>query len=458
MTDTVWAVVGIPEPDGQVYEALTLRGQASIAELAAELGIPRTRVSQSLSRLAARGLATHLHGRPVRFAAVMPDIAASELIATQESQLRRLREYAYHLAATRRASLGARDPAELLDVIEGAVDVHKAFVRLQREAQNEMRVFDKPPYTTEQWTEGNLEEYRLLGEGQVRYRTLYERAALAQPERMAEVWSGIRQGERARVARSLPMKMALCDNRLALIPVSMSSDNAGEASYLLRPSSLLDALSELFEAMWDKAVPLNQRPASDDEELILTDRERDLLGLLAAGTTDETIARTFGWSVRTVRRHIHRIMTMTGAETRFQAGMEASRRGWLLCRCAAQIPRPASRQRRGGGGAPARRGRDPETERRLRVEVRAERLDRLPRVLASLDLPAAPRTGHVSRPPGSSPWPARPRGGTARPEAWRRPGRRHQGPAGCLPTVECGRHRDQLRKVEDLVVVSLASD
>ncbi len=34
----------------------------------------------------------------------------------------------------------------------------------------------------------------------------------------------------------------------------------------------------------------------------------------------------------TVRRHIHRIMTPTGAETRFQAGMQASRRGWVLCR------------------------------------------------------------------------------------------------------------------------------
>jgi DNA-binding CsgD family transcriptional regulator len=328
MTDTVWGVVGIPEPDGQVYEALTLRGQTSIAELAAELAITRSLVSRSLNRLAARGLVTHLPGRPVRFAAVMPDIAASELIATQESQLRRLREYAYQLAAARRASFGARDPAELVEVIEGAVNVRQAFLRLQRDAQNEMRVFDKPPYTAEQ-PDGNLEEYRLLGEGQVRYRTLYERAALAQPERMAEVWNGIRRGERARVARSLPMKMALCDSRLALIPVSTYSDKAVEAAYLVHPSSLLDALSELFEAMWDKAVPLNQRPAPDDEEQILTDRDKDLLGLLAAGTTDETIARTFGWSVRTVRRHIHRIMTMTGAETRFQAGMEATRRGWL---------------------------------------------------------------------------------------------------------------------------------
>ena len=114
-----------------------------------------------------------------------------------------------------------------------------------------------------------------------------------------------------------------------------------QASYLIHPSSVLDALSELFEARWDKAVPLNQRPVPTGEEQVLTDADRDLLGLLAAGTTDETIARTLGWSVRTVRRHIHRIMTLTGAETRFQAGMQASRRGWVL------QPRPI-RSRRSG--------------------------------------------------------------------------------------------------------------
>lgn len=75
-------------------------------------------------------------------------------------------------------------------------------------------------------------------------------------------------------------------------------------------------------------MPLNRRPAASGGQVI-TDRDRDLLGLLASGATDETIARTFGWSVRTVRRHIRRICTLMGAETRFQAGMEARRRDWV---------------------------------------------------------------------------------------------------------------------------------
>lgn len=327
MAGSVWEVVGITEAEEHLYETLTLRGQATIADLVTELGINRGRASRILGKLATLGLVSQLPGRPARFTAAVPDMAASALIAAQESKLRRLRGHAQQLAATRRAKAGARHPAELIEVIEGVANVRQAFLRLQREARVQMRVFDKPPYTADQ-PEGNPEEYRILRHGQVRYRTLYDRAGLVLPERMAEIWNGIRHGERARVAGSLPMKMALCDGKIALIPVSASSGSAGQAAYLVHPSSLLDALSELFEALWEKAVPLNRRPADGGDELI-TDRDRDLLGLLASGATDETIARTFGWSVRTVRRHIHRICTLMGAGTRFQAGMEARRRGWV---------------------------------------------------------------------------------------------------------------------------------
>jgi DNA-binding CsgD family transcriptional regulator len=325
----MWQVVGVLEPEQRVYEALTPRGQATVADIAAAVGVSRDRVSRILARLVDRGLVTRLPGRPARFAAVMPDLAAATLIAAHETQLQQLRVHAQQLAAAHRAHAGGHHPAELIEVIEGPLNVRNAFRRLQREARRQIRVFDKPPYTAEQ-PEGNADEYRLLGEGRVRYRTLYDRAGLGEPRRMSEIWNGIRHGEQARAASSLPMKMALCDDRLALIPVSTSGQGVNQNAYLVHPSSLLDALSELFEAAWDRAVPLNH-PASLDADQAgqLTERDRELLGLLAAGSTDESIARTFGWSARTVHRHVHRLMALVGAETRFQAGLQAGRCGWL---------------------------------------------------------------------------------------------------------------------------------
>ena len=41
------------------------------------------------------------------------------------------------------------------------------------------------------------------------------------------------------------------------------------------------------------------------------------------------IARKLGISLRTVRRRMAELMSDLGADTRFQAGVEAVRRGWL---------------------------------------------------------------------------------------------------------------------------------
>ncbi len=55
----------------------------------------------------------------------------------------------------------------------------------------------------------------------------------------------------------------------------------------------------------------------------------DILALLVAGAKDEVIARQLGIGVRTLRRRMQHLMTALDAETRFQAGIQASRRGWV---------------------------------------------------------------------------------------------------------------------------------
>jgi DNA-binding NarL/FixJ family response regulator len=61
----------------------------------------------------------------------------------------------------------------------------------------------------------------------------------------------------------------------------------------------------------------------------LDEEARNLLMLLASGLTDQGIARSLGWSIRTTQRRIHALMDDLGASTRFQMGMSATTRGWL---------------------------------------------------------------------------------------------------------------------------------
>ena len=259
----------------------------------------------------------------MRYAAVAPDVVASALIAERERDLLLLRRHAQQLTADHaRRDAERRDPADLVEIIDGGANVQTAFVRLQRAARHEIRAFDRPPYL-ENPVSGNPEQYRQSEQRALTYRVLYHQSALEIPGRMDDVWRRVQHGERARVSSHVPMKMVLADDQQALIPVT-SDGKAAEAAYLVHPSSMLDAFSELFEALWEHAIPLNRIGAGEEKPVI----DPQLLGLLASGATDETIARALGWSVRTVHRHVHRMMAAVGAVTRFQAGMEVTRRRW----------------------------------------------------------------------------------------------------------------------------------
>ncbi|MEH1017726.1 helix-turn-helix transcriptional regulator [Micromonospora sp. CPCC 206060] len=59
--------------------------------------------------------------------------------------------------------------------------------------------------------------------------------------------------------------------------------------------------------------------------LSMTEREREVLRLLAQGYTDESVARSLGVSLRTARRIAADLMVRLGARSRFQAGLMVSR-------------------------------------------------------------------------------------------------------------------------------------
>ncbi|MFD4658232.1 LuxR C-terminal-related transcriptional regulator [Kitasatospora sp. NPDC058444] len=143
------------------------------------------------------------------------------------------------------------------------------------------------------------------------------------------VQTAIDLGEQARVFSDVPLNMGICDDRFALVcPPSRTWDRRHHI--LVQRSDLLEALIGVFECFWRIAVPLPAavEPAGD-VGAASTDETRQLLTCLSGGLTDESIARELGVSERTVSRRITRLQEMLGARTRFQLGVQASRRGWL---------------------------------------------------------------------------------------------------------------------------------
>jgi DNA-binding NarL/FixJ family response regulator len=100
---------------------------------------------------------------------------------------------------------------------------------------------------------------------------------------------------------------------------------------IVRHPGLVAGLQDLFDRTWSGARELPWVNGEDDPEegLAITDSDRRVLAMLASGCTDETAAREIGVSVRHLRRRIARLMTLLGAHSRFEAGVEAARRGLL---------------------------------------------------------------------------------------------------------------------------------
>ena len=70
-------------------------------------------------------------------------------------------------------------------------------------------------------------------------------------------------------------------------------------------------------------------PAHGDEELLLTERELDVLRLVALGKENAEIASELVISPNTVRRHVQAILVKLGVENRTQAAVYAVREGLI---------------------------------------------------------------------------------------------------------------------------------
>lgn len=323
--------IGLDERDEVVYDALIRRTRATTAELAGDCHLTAQATSRSLRSLVDLGLASTMPGRPVTYVAVPPDSGLEGVLRERERALNGVRSHLSTLMALYRAGSRFAHPGELVEVISGRDEVNRNWVQMQRASRTQVRGFDCPPYAAAAGhSQPNGIELELLGRG-VKYRVLYDSSVLELPGWLEDVTTGIRLGEQARIATGLPTKLAISDDRIAMLPLLRPGDNAVTASYVIHPSPLLDALVALFESMWERSVQI--RPTTpltnEDGPERLSQEEEKLLTLLASGATDKSAGRALVWSERTVQRHITKLMRRFGAQTRFQLAMEATRRGWI---------------------------------------------------------------------------------------------------------------------------------
>jgi DNA-binding NarL/FixJ family response regulator len=133
-------------------------------------------------------------------------------------------------------------------------------------------------------------------------------------------------GVRVSLVPGVPFTALAVDAASAILDLT-NLDPAGESSALLHHRVHVAAVRTVLERIVLNATPLPRglHPALPAR----SERDSQILALLAAGASDSTIARQVGVSQRTVERRLRAIMDSLGATTRFQAGAQAVRRGLI---------------------------------------------------------------------------------------------------------------------------------
>ncbi|WP_328694831.1 hypothetical protein [Streptomyces sp. NBC_00342] len=133
-----------------------------------------------------------------------------------------------------------------------------------------------------------------------------------------------------------PLQALVVDGRAALV---VTESETGTRSSVLRIPEVLNTICSLFESVWSDADPAHRTIVFGDGER--TALARRILGHLHAGVTDEGAARELTFSVRTYGRYVAEIMTLLGANSRFQMGVCAAKLGLI------PTPPPRRPDRRG---------------------------------------------------------------------------------------------------------------
>lgn len=317
-------LVGLSSGDDEIYRRV-LRASGSSKERMAEVtGLDVPELEQVLGRLVALGLVRLEDGDVVAEppAEVLGRVirGETERMQRESADLDALRNLlptliSEHLAASQRRG-------EVVDVhaVE-QTDVVSLLRSLAQESSGDLLWF-RP----DQWRlpiSGDLDRLvsEMVASGR-RSRAVYPARALEQAPDVLRARAEL--GEQIRIVGVVPSRLSVFGDEVGLVP-----DRWGEGTsrrLVVREHSLVGALKTLFQNVWERGMAVPGLDMGVDEG---DGQRRLLLHELSRGAKDEHIARTLGVSLRTVRRRIADVLEELEAESRFQAGAEAVRRGWI---------------------------------------------------------------------------------------------------------------------------------
>ena len=301
------------------------------SEASEALGYTLREIDSAMEVLVERRLLSEQGASEQGYVAVSPDVALADLVDADERAVQDLRGR----ISARRRELSTLVPTYLearknvitsssVETLEDPHLIHRVLIDYGRDASEKVLIAQPGQGSTADVQEENVrKDLELLSQG-VERKTLYDistRDHVPTRKAVAAITAG---GGQFGALPRVPLRMLIFDRKLALVARQLKHDD--KAALVVRDPHLIHIFTQLFEFAWELSEPFlidepNHSPLNSTQQAILRG--------LAAGYSDEVIARRLDINVRTCRRHIAWMLESLQADSRFQAGIKAHRAGWI---------------------------------------------------------------------------------------------------------------------------------
>ncbi|MFC7533917.1 LuxR C-terminal-related transcriptional regulator [Actinoplanes sp. GCM10030250] len=315
---------GVTQDADLVYRTVVTLGVRSAPALATQLGLSARRVHAALAELHEAGAVTAGIQRRAGRAPVWMAAPAGEVVERLRARRMRVADRETQSRSHRRAvefATGGRvrpcageqlgDGVHYLDSRDAARDRLAALNAVERHEQlaiNTEQSFDAPSARAAAPLDRSL-----MARG-IQLRVL----SLPPADGDLQVHPFLLNTPHCtyREAADLPMKLVVVDRRVAFFPADPDDIERGylEVSH----PAMVRSLVTLFDQRWDSAVDPRRCGMPD---IVLSERERALINLLAEGHTDASAATRLRLSARSVTTIMRGLMDRVGVENRFQLGL-----------------------------------------------------------------------------------------------------------------------------------------
>lgn len=318
--------LGIEPDDESVYREVLRRSPAAPAVLAHATGLCPEALEGVVERLVLAGLVRRERGS---VAAVPPERLVTALVDGEAERLQRafgrlevLRNVLPALIADHQSGPGPAGEHVTVETVPFE-DILPLLKELEATSTGDLLWLRPDQWRISVGRQADEWVKQVVAGGRTS-RVIYPARVLEEAPQV--VRSRAEVGERVRVLATLPARMAVVGRSAAVVHERWRS---GEGRLLvIRQESLVEIATMLFDHLWDRALNV---PGFEGQTLTAErlGARRLLLDQMARGAKDEQIARALGLSLRTVRRRVAELMDDLGVDSRFQAGVEAVRRGWV---------------------------------------------------------------------------------------------------------------------------------